>query len=160
MVSLDIAGIQTVAKNSWPCRYFLCLAFSAAEFASAAALARVVGLIFNTAQAVPTACPAASSPSFVTCPACSPYLQWWKKRPSIFSFLPIILKKRIKKTGHKHYILAKTRFIPNMGDSSPICTCLALNYCPKKRGPMDRSKPSYRNLESWMAFWYMGHNSR
>ena len=127
IVSLDISGIQTVAKNSWPCHYFLCLAFSAAEFASAAALARVVGLkmlyglkaflIFNTAQAVPIACPAASSPSFVTCPACSPYLQWWKTRPSIFSFLPIILKRRTMKTGHKHYILAKTRSIPNTGDS-------------------------------------------
>jgi hypothetical protein len=48
-------------------------------------LARLVGLrvlfgskafpILNIAQAVPIACPAASKPSFVTCAACSPYLQ-------------------------------------------------------------------------------------
>ena len=31
--------------------------------------------ILNIAQAVPIACPTASKPSFVTCAACSPYLQ-------------------------------------------------------------------------------------
>jgi len=60
------------------------------EFASAAALASVVGLItllglsaflsLNTAQAVPIACPAASRPSLATWAACSPYLSQPKRQ--------------------------------------------------------------------------------
>lgn len=58
--------------------------FSLGAVASAAAFTKVEGLIalfgfkafliLNTAHAVPIACPAASSPSFVTFPASSPYL--------------------------------------------------------------------------------------
>lgn len=60
-------------------------ALAAAAAALAADLAKVVGfkallgfsafLILNTAQAVPKACPAASSPSLVALAASSPYLQ-------------------------------------------------------------------------------------
>jgi hypothetical protein len=79
------------------------LDFNLEEFASEAALARVVGLItllgfrafliLNTAQAVPIACPAASSPSFVTFPADSPYLQL--RNQFIFSHLNAPMKNQV-----------------------------------------------------------------
>lgn len=83
--------------------YFL--AFSWEEFAWAAALASVVGLItllglsafliLNTVQAVPIACPAASRPSFVTLAASSPYLIFWPKETM----------KRKGQVNHAYYII-------------------------------------------------------
>lgn len=82
------------ASQNLSSNYFISLVFDSAAFSLAvdlaafslaAALAMVVGLmtlfglnaflIFHTAQAVPIPYPAASSPSLVTLPACSPYLE-------------------------------------------------------------------------------------
>lgn len=94
----------------------LCLALSSAALAFTAALARDVGLnalfglkaclILKTAQAVPKACPAASSPSFVAFAACSPYLLCQKcQKYDHYSNRSNSIMKALMKTGTLNVIV-------------------------------------------------------
>lgn len=77
-------------------RYLDFLAFISAAAVLAADLARVLGfktlfgsiafLILKTVHAVPTACPAASSPSLAALAASSPYLQKEQMQPAKLLF--------------------------------------------------------------------------
>lgn len=103
---------------------------SSAAFAFTAALARDVGLnalfglkaclILKTAQAVPKACPAAFSPSFVAFPACSPYLQCQK-----YDHTSMSIMKAVMKTGTENVIVKNLE--SKMNPSNLIAMILPFN---------------------------------
>jgi hypothetical protein len=135
--------------------YFLYLAFSSAEFSSAATLARVVGLsalfgskaflILNTAQAVPIVQHQSPhlSPVLLVLHTCN------DEKTFNFFIASNYTQREQKKTGHKHYYnLAKTisRSSSNMGDG--FCCFLNLNLFCIELLPKKEKDP---NQGTWMA---------
>ena len=145
---------MTLIKYS---NYFLYLAFSSAEFSSAATLARVVGLsaLFGSKAFLLEHSPSSTnsmscSIKALICHLCCLFaISAMTKTPSTFSLLPIILKENKRKPGTNIIITWKKQGLGPVQtwetDSavSSIWTFFALNYCRKKK--------KVPNQVTWMA---------